>query len=244
MDGAHSASWNMAMDEAILDAVGGGIAPATVRIYGWDETAVTAGRSQNVGAGIDVAFCASEFIPIVRRPTGGRGILHGSDITVSVVMALESLPADSRSVVTSYRYLSGAFVDALQSLGLNGEMGECERREGRAGDCFAAASRADVVASAGRKLVGSAQRRRGTHLLQQSSIRYRRPGVMPADVFLGPVEEGTYPLENVPERALNRAVIEGFAAVFGTVPERAAGPTAWEEERCAILLPAYAPLAF
>jgi lipoate-protein ligase A len=242
LDGAHSASWNMAMDEAMLDAVSCGVAPATVRIYTWDETAVTVGRSQNVAAGVNTQFCEQSFIPIVRRPTGGRGILHGSDVTASVAMPLESLPSECRSVVASYRYLSGGFVEALRLLGMDGAMGECERRERRGGDCFASPSQADVVAAAGQKLVGSAQRRRGPYLLQQSSIRYRRPEAAPADIFLGPVEEGTYPLENVPERALVRAVVDGFAAVFGAKPEETPGPAGWEEERCAALIASYAPL--
>jgi lipoate-protein ligase A len=243
MDGPHSASWNMAMDAAMLDAAGMGLAPATVRIYTWDEAAVTVGLHQDVGAGIDAAWCASEGIPVVRRPTGGRGILHGTDLTVSIAARIEALPSDCRSVIESYRYLSAGFVDALGSLGLDGGMGECERRELGGGDCFAARSRADVVTVAGRKLIGSAQRRQGGALLQQSSIRYRRPAVAVADVFRGPVEEGSYPLENVPVEQLTRSLARSFAGLFGTEPEKTVGPSGWEEERCATLIRTFAPLS-
>jgi len=232
----------MAMDEAILDAVESHVAPPTVRLYTWDGPTVTVGRNQDVSSGVDIAFCSSEMVPIVRRPTGGRGILHGADLTVSVVMPLETLPATSRSVIGSYRYLSKAFLEALLILGIDGAMGECDRRAVRGGDCFTVRSAADVVAVAGQKVVGSAQRRRGQCLLQQSSIHYRRPEYSRAEVFLGPVEDSTYPLQNVPANRLVEAITLGFAVLFGRHCERAIGPSGWEEERCATLIHEYAPL--
>jgi lipoate-protein ligase A len=243
-DGEHGGSWNMAMDEAILDAVEGGIAPATLRIYTWEEPSVTVGRHQDVRAGVDLAFCEAHSVPIVRRPTGGRGILHGADLTVSLVLPLDALPIDKRSVIESYRYLSTGFLNALRTLGLEGVMGECDSRSGRGGDCFAVRSAADVVTVAGQKLIGSAQRRRGGFLLQQSSIRYRRTEARTEDVFRGQVEQGRFPLENVTGNLLAQAVRTGFQQLFGAEPEMQTGPTGWEEERCGTLVCAYAPLRF
>ncbi len=234
------------MDEAILDAVSAGIAPPTLRIYTFSEPTVTVGRHQDAEAGIDIDACDSAEIPVVRRPTGGRGVLHVGDIIVTIVTTLDDLPPERRGVKASYEYLSSGFVEALRLLGIGADMGDCERskdRSGSGGDCFAARSRADVVSVRGQKIVGSAQRRRGGLLLQQSSVRHRRPDAPLSTVFKGPPGNEEYPLENISEPEITAAFIDAFASVVTARFQRFVGPSAWEEERCAVLLPGYAPLS-
>jgi lipoate-protein ligase A len=234
VDGDHSAAWNMAVDEAILDAVLAGLAPPTLRVYSWDETAVTIGRFQDVARGVNLEAVRARDIPVVRRPTGGRAILHGGDLTMSIVVPADQLGPAGAKVAESYQFLSQGLLEGLRGLGLRVELGTCERRPGRGGDCFAAQSRADVLTE-GHKLVGSAQRRIGGVILQQSSVRYRPTEVRPEAVFLGPVAADVYPLEHVDEEQLIKGILEGYGTALGR-SLNAGYLTAWEEERAGTLL--------
>ncbi len=234
-DGDHSAVWNMAADEAILDAVIAGIAPPTLRIYGWEETAVTIGRFQDATRSLDLEFLRAQDIPVVRRPTGGRGILHGGDVTVSIAVPISHLGPAGSSITDSYRLLSQGFVEALNRLGVRADLGGCERRPGRGGDCFATQSRADVILTGGHKVVGSAQRRSEGAILQQSSVRHTAAEVTPTEVFLGAIAGEFYPLDRFEEAEVVAALTEGFGAALG-VGLKPGSLTAWEEERAGVLL--------
>ncbi|HXG24831.1 MAG TPA: lipoate--protein ligase family protein [Chthonomonadales bacterium] len=234
-DGEHSAAWNMAVDEAILDAVIEGIAPPTLRFYRWNESAISVGRFQSITRWIDTAACQALGVSIFRRPTGGRGILHGGDQTVSIVIPKHLLGPFGRSVIESYRYLSGGFVKGLARLNISISQGICEKAEGPGGDCFAVRSRADLLTLEGVKIVGSAQCRREGVILQQSSLRHQPPEVDPTQVFLGTVAADNYPLKDVDEEALLEALIAGFAEAL-EVTLRPGYLTAWEEERAGILI--------
>src|SRR5262245_55330813 len=170
--GEGSPAWNMALDEAILDAVIEGISPPTIRLYRWERPAISVGKFQHVCRGLNVDACAALGVPVVRRLTGGRAVLHGSDQTFSLMVPSNFLGEHARSVVASYRWLSQGFVAALRSLRLFGSMGECERRTERNGDCFAARSQADVLTAGGEKLVGSAQCRSEEHTSELQSLRH------------------------------------------------------------------------
>jgi lipoate-protein ligase A len=234
-DGEHAAAWNMALDQAILDAVEAGLAPATLRLYGWTEAAVSVGRFQDAGRDLDMLFCESEEIPVVRRPTGGRGILHGTDITVSLTTRTDPLGLRGSSVAAAYGRLVEGFIAAFRELGLPVTQGRCERRAERSGDCFQIRSVADLVTPDGGKLLGGALRRTSSSLLFQASIRYRRPDVAPARVFRGPIEDAHYPLEHLDEDEIQDAIVAGFteALAVQVVPGAVTG---WEEERAAALV--------
>ena len=208
--------WNMGVDEAITADVAEGKSPPTLRLYRWDRPAVSVGRFQDVVRGIDAEYCRSHQIPIVRRPTGGRGILHGGDQTVSVVVPEADLGAASKRVVESYRLLSRGFESALGSLGLTVRFGSCESATGARGDCFAVRSAADMLCTSdGAKIVGSAQRRIGGVILQQSSILHRLPPVEHRKVFRGPTGASKYPLALFSEEKLRDALIRGFGRALG-----------------------------
>ncbi|PON11393.1 lipoate--protein ligase family protein, partial [Candidatus Entotheonella serta] len=88
--GDHSPGMNMALDEAILQACEAGVAPPTLRVYGWQPPALSLGYAQNVTKEVNVAACQRYGIEIVRRPTGGRAVLHDDEVTYSVVMPIAS----------------------------------------------------------------------------------------------------------------------------------------------------------
>ena len=93
--GHHPAEENMAEDSALLADCEQGRIPPTVRFYGWSESAITLGYSQKAGAELDVERCRELGIPIVRRPTGGRALLHTNELTYAVVAPV-SLPPFNR----------------------------------------------------------------------------------------------------------------------------------------------------
>ncbi len=170
--GPCGAFYNMALDEAIAASVRKGSAPPTLRLYGWDRPSVTLGCFQKA-SDIDAAYCGSRGIPVVRRPTGGRAILHGRELTYSFSVRTDCEPF-SRGLLESYRSISAAFSLAFQKAGVCAESKK-QREKGRvlAGSplCFRSASFGEILVG-NRKAVGSAQKRWEDGLLQQGSVPY------------------------------------------------------------------------
>ena len=82
--GAADGAWNMAVDEALLEAHRLGMAPPTLRLYRWSKPTLTLGYAQRLD-GFDTAALAAAGIDVVRRHTGGRAVLHAGDFTYSMV---------------------------------------------------------------------------------------------------------------------------------------------------------------
>ncbi len=159
---------NMAVDEAILAAVSAGKMPPTLRLYRWSPVCLSLGYGQRV-ADVDFERLAALGWEVVRRPTGGRAILHADELTYSVALPADH-PLAAGSVVESYRRISAALMAALSSLGA---AVAAERREQPAGAvgpvCFETPSHYEITVE-GRKLVGSAQVRRRGGILQHGSL--------------------------------------------------------------------------
>ncbi|MBN1524843.1 MAG: lipoate--protein ligase family protein [Spirochaetales bacterium] len=160
-DDAMTGKANMEKDEWLL-AQG---APA-LRFYSWEPSCVSVGYFQNIERDIDTEFCRQNNIDIVRRPTGGRAVLHDRELTYSVVLPEKYLPA---GVIASYKFIAGMFVNALKSFGITAEVKGPEGRGGRSGVCFAEPSAYEISVD-GKKLIGSAQVRRNGTVLQHGSI--------------------------------------------------------------------------
>jgi lipoate-protein ligase A len=165
---------NMAIDEAVLRARIAGAAPPTVRFYGWDPPTVSLGYGQPLDARIDREACARLGVGLVRRTTGGSAILHERpecEVTYSVVAGAGDFPG-AGDVLETYRVLGTGLVAGLARLGVRADLVPLHRA-GRRGTapafCFAR-SGAFELAIAGRKLCGSAQRRRGGAFLQHGSL--------------------------------------------------------------------------
>ncbi len=173
--GPGAASHNMAIDEAIAVSVRKGDAPATLRIYGWDRPSVSLGSFQKI-TDVNIDFCSANNIPVVRRPTGGRAILHYDELTYSFSSA--SNGTFSGGLLDSYMQLGVALKSALEVLGLPLAM-KTERERGqnlaRSPLCFGSTSYGEITFK-GRKLVGSAQKRWKDGFLQQGSVPYSIDG--------------------------------------------------------------------
>lgn len=169
--GPCDAFYNMALDEAIALAVRDGHSPPALRFYGWTVPSVSIGSFQKV-TDVDCAYCSSHSLPVVRRPTGGRGILHGDELTYSVSSRNEG--AFSRGLLDTYRRISRALQAGLARIGLPMAMKE-ERETGRvltrSPHCFQSTSYGEIRFQT-RKAVGSAQKRWREGFLQQGSLPY------------------------------------------------------------------------
>ena len=168
---AFSAAENMAVDEAVFRLNRREGLPPTLRFYGWRPAAVSLGYFQKTSREIDVGACRQAGIDIVRRPTGGKAVLHEHELTYSLVAAADH-PLFTGDVAGTYRVVSACIVEALRRLGLAPEVA-CEGRSAAGmpleGYCFAAPSRYELLVG-GRKICGSAQVRSGGVFLQHGSL--------------------------------------------------------------------------
>jgi lipoate-protein ligase A len=230
----------MALDEALAESVRAGKEPPTLRFYGWDRASLSIGCFQRAGE-LDLGYCKKEGIPLVRRPTGGRAVLHGEELTYSFSAGTREGPF-SLGLLDSYGKLGAAFSRAFRSLGIPAEPEKARRAPGaRSPLCFESASYGEITVGR-KKIIGSAQKRWPDALLQQGSVPYvldlpklhkvfgsfgnaARPEMAGAREFLPGLDGG----------ALRRAIREAFEAVFG-IGFSVSAPTQGEESRAEKLL--------
>ncbi len=167
--GAAAGPFNMAVDEGLAQ-VG---ADPILRVYRWQPFTISIGYHQ-VAQEIDSAKCRRDGVGLVRRPTGGRAIFHGHEATYSVIIP-KGHPQFAKTSLDVYNEISSAVVLGLQMAGLpvslekraqpDAEFSSYQRRFA----CFASSARYEIQYHS-RKLVGSAQRRFQSALLQHGSI--------------------------------------------------------------------------
>ena len=172
--GAATGAENMAMDEAIAQGVAEGVSPPTLRFYAWEPPCVSLGRNQSV-AGIDLAACTQRGYDLVRRPTGGRAILHTDELTYSIVASPDH-PLMAGLVLDAYLRISHGLVAGLRRLGIPAEEAPGSNRAGPdvSAACFEVPSAYEITAG-GRKILGSA--RRGVPNRCCSTAPYRWPAM-------------------------------------------------------------------
>lgn len=164
----------MACDGFLLDRVGEGLAPPTVRFYAWSPPAVSLGRHQPDPEPAALESLSARGVDVVRRPTGGRAVWHGpvsQELTYSVVVPRGEPPLDV-GLVEAYRRIHAALADGLAALGADVALAPRSRPTPRPASrlaCFAASVPYEIT-SGRAKLVGSAQRRTRQALLQHGSI--------------------------------------------------------------------------
>ena len=160
---------NMAVDCAIAEAVGSAAQLPALRLYGWQPTCLSLGYGQRL-AEVAVEALPARGWGLVRRPSGGKAILHGDELTYSLCLPLGHALACG-DVVESYRRISAGLLAALQILGLPAQAQPvAARSRASAGPvCFVLPSHYEI-AIGGRKLIGSAQLRRGGALLQHGTL--------------------------------------------------------------------------
>jgi len=183
-DGYHTGFMNMAIDEAIMIAHREGLVPPTIRFYQWSPPSVSLGYFQDLKKEIDVDVCQDMGIDIVRRPTGGKAVLHDKELTYSFIIK-ENHPLVNDSILETYKKISGGMIRGLSYLGITAELvplrkklksdslPKREKSEIHNSDfksiCFFVPSQYEVQVE-GKKIVGSAQVRKREIVLQHGSL--------------------------------------------------------------------------
>lgn len=165
----------MALDEALLEWHSEGLIKPVLRFYEWEPTTLSIGYFQRVEKEINIEQVREQGLGFVRRPTGGRGVLHEDELTYSVIVS-EEYPNMPETVTEAYRVISGGLLEGFKNLGLDAYFAipenERERRDltkPKSGVCFDAPSWYELVVE-GRKVAGSAQTRQKGVILQHGAI--------------------------------------------------------------------------
>ncbi|MFJ7933750.1 biotin/lipoate A/B protein ligase family protein [Sporosarcina sp. NPDC096371] len=173
--GKCSASFNMALDEALLEWHSKGEIGPVLRFYEWQPATLSIGYFQSVDKEIDMEEVNKHGLGFVRRPTGGRGVLHEHELTYSVIVS-ESYPDMPETVTEAYRVISGGVLEGFRNLGLDAKFSVPETveqtndlKKPKSAVCFDAPSWYELVVE-GKKVAGSAQTRQKGVILQHGAI--------------------------------------------------------------------------
>lgn len=163
VDGALPGAANMARDHALAAELRPGT--ATVRFYRWEPATLSLGRNEPFSPGYRSFLRTRPQVGVVRRPTGGRAVLHDGELTYSVVLPARAFGGPRRV----YRRVNEGLVDGLRRLGVDARAASGRAHPPDAGPCFLEPADGEVTIG-GRKVVGSAQVRIGQAVLQHGSL--------------------------------------------------------------------------
>jgi lipoyl(octanoyl) transferase len=160
---------NMALDEAIMEAVAAEDSPPTLRFYQWAPPCLSLGKRQPLD-GVDLVACCAAGVDVVRRATGGWAILHTDELTYSVALRPDD-PRVSGAILDTYRTLSQGLIAGLRVMGADAEMNPVipGGAQNTSAACFEVPSAYEITLG-GRKLIGSAQTRPAGKVLQHGSL--------------------------------------------------------------------------
>ena len=166
----NTGKYNMDYDSFILEeAIKEQYKEPIIRFYGWSPACVSLGRNQTTNK-INVEFCQNNNIDIVKRVTGGRGLLHDNEVTYSFVCPVEFLNA-GESIIGSYKEISSAMIEGFKLLNINLTLGSKKQKDATHDYCMLLSTGADLCYE-NKKLIGSAQFRKQGYLLQHGSILF------------------------------------------------------------------------
>lgn len=219
---AMSPEMNMAVDEAILQLHAEGKVPPTVRFYTWNPATLSIGYFQKALKEINLEEVHKQGLGFVRRPTGGRAVLHDKELTYSVIVS-EQHPKMPSSVTEAYKIISMGLLHGFQNLGLKAEMVSLASEEEKekysspgSSACFDSPSWYELVVE-GKKVAGSAQTRQKGVILQHGSI------LLDMDVEL------LFSLLNFSSDRLKQRMMESFRQKAVTINEVSSRPISLQE---------------
>ena len=167
--GFNSGSFNMEFDEKLAHKFNNISDVPILRIYGWSPYTISLGFNQNI-LDFDSSKISQAGIDIVKRPTGGRAILHAHELTYSIV-----IPIGEQSPRSIYRFINEGLMCGISLMGIQVNLSENSAdfrklyQESTSIPCFSSSAKNEIQFE-GRKLVGSAQRRYGKIILQHGSF--------------------------------------------------------------------------
>ncbi len=161
---------NMETDSEILEsAIKNKEREPIIRFYGWSPKCVSLGRNQTFDH-ININYCSKNKIDIVKRVTGGRGLLHDDEVTYSFICPIDFLQA-GESVIKSYKEISSAIIEGFKNIDITLEIGNSKKRNASFDYCMLLSTGADLSYNE-KKLIGSAQYRKNNYILQHGSILF------------------------------------------------------------------------
>ncbi len=166
----NDGAMNMAIDEALLVIEKKRGFPPALRVYKFVPPTLSIGYFQRMEKEVNLVHCRELGVGYVRRPTGGRAVLHDKELTYSITMAHPHRILEM-NLLDSFHYLCEGIIKAIDSLGGNAYFSDREDNEISSPSCFAAPTFSDILLN-GKKVVGSAQMRNDYGLLQHGSILY------------------------------------------------------------------------
>ena len=204
----YPGAWNMAVDEAILESTISGETSATLRLYDWQPYTLSLGIAQSF-SDVDKKALGSRGWDIVRRPTGGKAILHADELTYSIC-AQSNNPLVSGNVLESYRKLSTGLLQGLQIAGIDVDSKPKDKTLSASSVnpvCFQFPSDYEITYH-GKKLIGSAQARRGLGILQHGALPLNGDITRIVEVLVFPREiDRQLAKENLRQRAITLSEI-------------------------------------
>jgi lipoate-protein ligase A len=245
----RSGAWNMAIDRALMESVGDGKAPSTLRFYQWAPPAVSLGKGQAVI--VDRARCAADGVDVVRRPTGGWAIFHTDELTYSVAAHAED-PVVAGPLLEAYKQISAGLIAGLGRLGLVADLAPPLQSAAKAGllACFEVPYNNEITVG-GMKLMGSAQARAQRRLMQHGSLPLMGDVGRVADYLLASDDDAREQLRaRLREHATTASAAAGRTITFAEAADAmqtgfaealgiafvADGFTIWEQQHAADLV--------
>ncbi|MEO0885373.1 MAG: lipoate--protein ligase family protein [Cyanobacteria bacterium J06648_10] len=207
---------HMAVDSWLLDQHVKGLQPPSLRFYKWRSPTISLGYHQRqFPAHWNNLYCKGRPVELVRRPTGGRAVLHQGDLTYALVTS--GLTGSRREV---YQQLCQFLIEGWRELGVQLSFGAAGRGYIKNPNCFGTATAADLVMADGYKLIGSAQVYREGCVLQHGSIRLRPDSKLFEAVFGESISLPSIAEVSVPTivEALAKAAAQCFDVTFKSQP--------------------------
>ncbi|WP_377475888.1 MAG: biotin/lipoate A/B protein ligase family protein [Microcoleus anatoxicus] len=162
-----SGTVQMAIDQWLLEQHLAGKIPPTLRFYTWTPATISLGYHQRRWPDFwEQLSWRGMSVDLVRRPSGGRAVLHQGDLTYAVVVS-----GFAGSRLQAYQDICQFLIEGWKAMGVDLHYGEAGRNYIHNPNCFGTATGADLVTPDGYKLIGSAQLRRGDAILQHGSMR-------------------------------------------------------------------------
>ncbi len=220
----------MAIDRWLLEKHRQGQHPPTLRFYTWSPAAISLGYHQReYPACWHELFWQGKPLEIVRRPTGGRAVLHQGDLTYAVITSL--MPGKRLEV---YKQICQFLIEGWRSLGVELSYGTAAKEYINDSNCFATATGADLVTATGAKAIGSAQLRRGKAILQHGSMMLSTDSALFEKVFAQPAPGNLQQLfvhkDNNPIATLVDALSDAARTCFEIeLQERSLSDAEWQD---------------
>ena len=219
----NTGKYNMDYDSFLLEeAIKNEEKEPIIRFYGWSPACVSLGRNQSIEH-INVEYCKVNNIDIVKRVTGGRGLLHDDEVTYSFICPCDFLE-DGTSIIKSYKEISSAIIQGFKNIDINLELGGKKKVEASHDYCMLLSTGADLSFN-GTKLIGSAQFRKQGYILQHGSVLFSYNKEVIENIFNEKTQENTITCikeinPKLPREDVISAMTKGFKDYFSHLPPK------------------------